>query len=108
MPALVNSRVGSLAGTSEEEGTRRCCFDSKKRRNSSRISFPVRGCMALSVYRSRVRIRVSTRGAASFDLSLHGEPRLRQPHCFIDFLGRIAERIAILVAGERLLAHVFA
>ncbi len=30
MPALVNSSVGSLAGTSEEECTRRCPFDLKK------------------------------------------------------------------------------
>jgi hypothetical protein len=49
IPALVNRSVGSLAGTSEEECTRRCPFDSKKRRNASRISFPVRYCMALSV-----------------------------------------------------------
>src|SRR5579863_9709216 len=53
MPALVKSNVGSLAGTSEEECTRRCPFDSKKRRNSSRISFPVRLCIALSVYRAQ-------------------------------------------------------
>ena len=44
---LVHARVGKqqrgiVGGTSEEECTRRCPFDSKKRRNSSRISFPVR------------------------------------------------------------------
>src|SRR5260370_38365586 len=41
MPALVKSRVGSLAGTSEEECTRLCSLLSKKRRNCSRISEPV-------------------------------------------------------------------
>ena len=49
MPALVKSSVGSLAGTSDEECTRRWPLVSKKRRNSSRISFPVRNCMSLSV-----------------------------------------------------------
>jgi hypothetical protein len=47
IPALVNSSVGSLAGTSDDECTLRCPFDSKKRRNSSRISFPERICIAL-------------------------------------------------------------
>src|SRR5271157_3972329 len=43
IPALVNSSVGSLAGTSEEECTLLCgsSLVSKKRRNASRISFPV-------------------------------------------------------------------
>ena len=45
IPAFVNKSVGSLAGTSEEECTRRCPLVSKKRKNSSRISFPVRNCM---------------------------------------------------------------
>src|SRR5690554_7696976 len=38
MPALVNSRVGSSAGTSELEATRVWPFSSKKRRKASRIS----------------------------------------------------------------------
>src|ERR1051326_7805868 len=41
MPALVKSKVGSLAGTSDDECTRRCPLPSKKRRNFSRISEPV-------------------------------------------------------------------
>src|ERR1051326_7553008 len=41
MPALVKSSVGSLAGTSDDECTRRCPLLSKKRRNFSRISEPV-------------------------------------------------------------------
>ena len=40
MPALVKSSVGSLAGTSEEECTRRWPLPSKNRRNSSRIWLP--------------------------------------------------------------------
>ncbi len=40
MPAFVNSSVGSLAGTSDEECTRRCPFVSKNRRKSSRIWLP--------------------------------------------------------------------
>jgi hypothetical protein len=50
MPALVKSSVGSFAGTSELECTRRCCFVSKKRRKSSRIWLPVRNCMMPTVY----------------------------------------------------------
>src|SRR5690348_8767087 len=41
MPALANSSVGSLAGTSEELGTRRCPRAEKKSRNRCRISLPV-------------------------------------------------------------------
>src|SRR5260221_13874951 len=41
MPALVKSKVGSLAGTSEDECTRLWPLLSKKRRNFSRISEPV-------------------------------------------------------------------
>src|SRR5258708_4436829 len=41
MPALVKSRVGSLAGTSDDECTRLWPLLSKKRRNVSRISEPV-------------------------------------------------------------------
>src|ERR1051326_7556805 len=41
MPALVKSSVGSLAGTSDDECTRRCPLPSKKRKNFSRISEPV-------------------------------------------------------------------
>jgi hypothetical protein len=41
MPLLVNSSVGSLAGTSELEGTIVWPFDSKKRRNFWRISADV-------------------------------------------------------------------
>src|SRR5579884_3196769 len=41
MPALVKSSVGSLAGTSDDECTRRWPLLSKKRRNLSRISEPV-------------------------------------------------------------------
>src|SRR6266496_1527933 len=41
MPALVKSRVGSLAGTSEEECTSRCPFWTKKSRNIRRIWLPV-------------------------------------------------------------------
>src|SRR6185503_19009839 len=37
------------AGANDEECTRRWPFVSKKRRNSSRISFPVRNCMSLPV-----------------------------------------------------------
>src|SRR5512132_4019695 len=38
MPALVKSSVGSCAGSSDEEGTRRCPRSSKNFRNSSRTS----------------------------------------------------------------------
>src|SRR5579863_6553218 len=41
MPALVNSNVGSLAGTSDELRTMRWLLAAKKLRNVSRISFPV-------------------------------------------------------------------
>src|SRR5262245_46655621 len=41
MPALVNSSVGSLAGTSDDECTRLWPLLSKKRRKSSRISEPL-------------------------------------------------------------------
>src|ERR1700691_4201261 len=41
MPALVNSSVGSFAGTSDEEWTSRCLFWTKKSRNLRRISEPV-------------------------------------------------------------------
>ena len=37
MPALVNRRVGSSAGTNDEEGTSRCPLATKKSRNSRRI-----------------------------------------------------------------------
>ena len=37
IPALVNSRVGSSAGTSDEEGTSRCPWATKKSRKSRRI-----------------------------------------------------------------------
>src|ERR1700723_396305 len=40
MPALVKSSVGSLAGTSEDECTRRCPFDSKNLRKASRMADP--------------------------------------------------------------------
>jgi hypothetical protein len=42
---LVNSKVGSFAGTSEEEWTRRCPFEAKKLRKVSRISEPERYCI---------------------------------------------------------------
>src|SRR3954467_15394748 len=42
MPALVNNSVGSLAGTSDDECTRRCLLFSKKRRKVSRVSEPER------------------------------------------------------------------
>src|SRR4051794_9103977 len=42
MPALVNNSVGSLAGTSDDECTRRCPLLSKKRRKVSRVSEPER------------------------------------------------------------------
>src|SRR5690606_2705861 len=38
MPALVNSKVGSLPGTSGEDDTTWCPLDSKKERNFWRIS----------------------------------------------------------------------
>jgi hypothetical protein len=38
MPELVNSRVGSLPGTSGAEGTMVCPFTRKKSRKSRRIS----------------------------------------------------------------------
>src|SRR5690606_40315620 len=38
MPELVKSNVGSLPGTSDEEATIWCPFDSKKERNFWRIS----------------------------------------------------------------------
>src|SRR6266404_2334927 len=41
IPAFVNSRVASPCGTSDELRTRRCPLPSKKRRNPSRISFPL-------------------------------------------------------------------
>src|ERR1043166_7309366 len=41
MPALVNSRVGSLAGSNGDERTRVCPCRSKYSRNFSRISLPV-------------------------------------------------------------------
>src|SRR6476469_5128990 len=41
MPALMKSRVGSLAGTRDDEWTRLCPLLSKKRRKVSRISEPV-------------------------------------------------------------------
>src|SRR2546425_13132448 len=40
MPALVKRRVGSPWGTSDDEGTIVCPFDSKKRRNDALISLP--------------------------------------------------------------------
>src|SRR5271157_4003136 len=40
MPALVNSSVGSLAGTSEEECTSLCPLETKKSRNMRRTSEP--------------------------------------------------------------------
>src|ERR1700722_9538199 len=49
MPALVNSSVGSLAGTSEDECTRRCPFSSKNFRNISRIWLPERTCILSSL-----------------------------------------------------------
>src|SRR4051794_34027183 len=50
MPALVNSSVGSLCRTSDEEWTRLCPLDSKKRRKLSRMSAAVRmETMILSV-----------------------------------------------------------
>ncbi len=42
IPALVNSSVGSFAGTSEEECTRLCPLPSKNRKKSSRIWLPER------------------------------------------------------------------
>src|SRR6185312_11539640 len=47
MPALVKSSVGSLAGTSEELCTRRCCFDSKNLRKVSRMSAPFHSLVVL-------------------------------------------------------------
>src|SRR5271166_355716 len=41
MPALVNSSVGSFAGTSDDEWTSLCPFCTKKSRNLRRISEPV-------------------------------------------------------------------
>src|SRR6185437_188641 len=65
MPALVKSSVGSLAGTSEELCTRRCCFDSKNFRKVSRMSAPFHSLVVLDgmiqVYRDapsgRTRLR---------------------------------------------------
>ena len=37
MPALVNSKVGSSAGTNDEEGTSRCPLATKNSRNSRRM-----------------------------------------------------------------------
>src|SRR5690348_17279053 len=45
MPALVNSSVGSFAGTSDELGTMRCPRAEKKSRNRCRISWPVTGVL---------------------------------------------------------------
>src|ERR1700680_4058752 len=41
MPALVNSKVGSFAGTKDDECTSLCPFCTKKSRNLRRISEPV-------------------------------------------------------------------
>src|SRR5216684_3170522 len=49
MPALVKSSVGSPCGTREELRTRRCPLPSKKRRNVSRISFPVQDLVCVFV-----------------------------------------------------------
>src|SRR5215471_15758964 len=43
MPALVNRRVGSFAGTSEEERTMRCPRVAKKSRKRCLVSWPVTG-----------------------------------------------------------------
>src|SRR5206468_559750 len=42
IPALVKSSVGSPCGTSDELRKRLCPLPSKKRRNISRISFPLK------------------------------------------------------------------
>src|SRR5215475_6673898 len=42
IPALVKSNVGSPCGTSDELRKRLCPLPSKKRRNTSRISFPLK------------------------------------------------------------------
>src|SRR6266852_3373910 len=49
MPALVKSSVGSPCATREELRRRRCPLPSKKRRNASRISFPVQNFVCVCV-----------------------------------------------------------
>src|SRR3974390_1177178 len=49
MPALVKSSVGSLAGTSEEEGTALCPFCSKKRRKMEGTAEPEGLCVDITV-----------------------------------------------------------
>src|SRR3569833_566867 len=59
MPALVNISVGSLRGTSGDEGTAVCPFFSKKPRKEDRISFTL--CMARLVTRNgRLRAAATT------------------------------------------------
>src|SRR3974390_1623121 len=83
MPALVNSSVGSLAGTSEEEWTILCPFCSKKRRNMERTSEPEGILLGIRVGKPRFAPRkmgVSARGGR-FDSNIGGMRQIEGVTC---------------------------
>src|SRR5690349_17499514 len=61
MPALVNRRVGSFAGTSEEERTMRCPRVAKKSRKRCLVSWPVTGWSLSGGLNSMIAERVRRR-----------------------------------------------